>query len=74
MRGRGRGGKQTVYTNIFQGDNNWPAISQALKKVNYDGWLIAETEARYRYATDQQFFDLSRAMDRVISGNMPLAT
>jgi L-ribulose-5-phosphate 3-epimerase len=74
MRGRGRGGQQTVYTNIFQGDNNWPAIRNALKKVQYDGWLIAETEARYKFAIDQQFFDLSHAMDRIISGDMPLAT
>lgn len=74
MRGRGRGGGQTVYTNIFQGDNNWPAIATALKKVAYDGWLIVETPARYKYAVDQQFFDLSRALDRIISGNVPLAT
>jgi L-ribulose-5-phosphate 3-epimerase len=74
MRGRGRAGGQTVYTNIFQGDNNWPAIERALRKVQYDGWLIAETSARYKYAIDQQFFDFSRAMDRIISGDMPLAT
>lgn len=74
LRGRGRGGGQTVYTTIFQGDNDWPAIHQALKKVHYDGWLIAETPARYKYAIDQQFFDLSLALDRVISGNMPRET
>jgi L-ribulose-5-phosphate 3-epimerase len=73
MRGRGRGGGQTVYTNIFQGDNNWPAIANALKKVAYDGWLIAETPARYKYAVDQQFFDLSKALDRIVSGDMPPA-
>ncbi len=73
LRGRGRGGGQTVYTNIFQGDNDWPAINRALHKVQYDGWLIAETGAKYKYATDQQFFDLSRAMDRIISGDLPLA-
>jgi L-ribulose-5-phosphate 3-epimerase len=74
MRGRGRGGGETVYTNIFQGDNNWPAIANALRKVAYDGWLIAETPARYKYAVDQQFFDLARALDRIVSGNMPMAT
>jgi L-ribulose-5-phosphate 3-epimerase len=74
MRGRGRGGGQTVYTNIFQGDNNWPAIANALRKVAYDGWLIAETPATYKYAVDQQFFDLARALDRIVSGNMPMAT
>ncbi|MBV8550905.1 MAG: sugar phosphate isomerase/epimerase [Acidobacteriaceae bacterium] len=67
---RGRCGKQSVYTNIFLGDNNWRAIRDALTKVGYSGWLIAEMEARYRYAPDQQVYDTSAAMTRVISGNL----
>src|SRR6266480_1629803 len=65
---RGRCGDQSVYTNLFLGDNNWPAIRGAITKVGYDGWLVAEMEARYRYAPDQQFYDTARAMDRLISG------
>jgi hexulose-6-phosphate isomerase len=68
MRHRGRCGDQSVYTNIFLGDNNWPAIRAALDKVGYNGWLIAEMEARYRFAPDQQFFDTAAAMDRFIAG------
>ncbi len=67
---RGRCGEQSVYTNIFLGDNNWRAIRDAFDRVNYDGWLIAEMEARYRFAPDQQIFDCSAAMARVISGNL----
>ncbi len=67
LRHRGRSGNQSVYTNIFLGDNDWPAIRQAMNKVNYDGWLIAEMEARYRYAPDQQIFDTSAALDRFIA-------
>ena len=67
---RGRCGSESVYTNFFLGDNNWPAIRAALSKVGYDGWLIAEMEARYRYALDQQFYDTSAAMDRLISGRL----
>jgi L-ribulose-5-phosphate 3-epimerase len=67
MRHRGRCGDQSVYTNIFLGDNNWPAIRAALDKVGYNGWLIAEMEARYRFAPDQQFFDTAAAMDRFIA-------
>jgi hexulose-6-phosphate isomerase len=70
LRHRGRCGDQSVYTNLFLGDNNWPAIRAALSKVGYDGWIIAEMESRYRYAPDQQFFDTSAAMSRFISGNM----
>src|ERR1700685_2002214 len=70
LKHRGRCGDQSVYTNIFLGDNNWRAIRDAFTKVNYDGWVIAEMEAKYRYAQDQQIYDTSAAMDRVISGNL----
>jgi L-ribulose-5-phosphate 3-epimerase len=59
-----------VYTSLFIGDNNWPAIRAAIKKVNYDGWLIAEMEARYKYAQDQQFFDTAADIDRLIAGSL----
>jgi len=70
MKKRGRCGDQSVYTNLFLGDNNWPAIRGAMTKVGYDGWLVAEMEARYRYAPDQQFYDTAQAMDRLISGRL----
>ena len=70
LKHRGRCGDQSVYTNLFLGDNNWPAIRAAMSKVGYDGWLIAEMESRYRYALDQQFYDTSQAMDRLISGRL----
>lgn len=69
MKKRGRCG-DSVYTNIFLGDNNWAAIRAALAKVGYDGWLVAEMERRYRFAPDQQFYDTSAAMDRVITGRL----
>jgi hexulose-6-phosphate isomerase len=67
LKHRGRSGDQSVYTNIFLGDNNWPAIRAALDKVGYDGWIIAEMEARYRFAQDQQFWDTAAAFDRFIA-------
>jgi sugar phosphate isomerase/epimerase len=70
LRHRGRCGDQSVYTNIFLGDNNWAAIRAALDKVGYGGWLIAEMEARYRFAPDQQFYDTAAAMDRFITSRM----
>ena len=70
MKHRGRCGDQSVYTNLFLGDNNWPAIRAAMTKVGYDGWLVAEMESRYRYALDQQFYDTANAMDRLISGRL----
>lgn len=70
LKHRGRSGNQSVYTNLFLGDNDWPAIRAAMTKVGYDGWLVAEMEARYRYAADQQFQDTARALDRLISGRL----
>lgn len=70
MKHRGRCGQESVYTNLFLGDNNWRAIRDAMTKVNYDGWIIAEMEARYRYAPDQQVYDTSAAMTRLITGQL----
>jgi L-ribulose-5-phosphate 3-epimerase len=70
LKHRGRCGEQSVYTNIFLGDNDWRAIRSAFEKVGYDGWLIAEMESRYRYAPDQQFFDTAAAMNRLIAGTL----
>jgi L-ribulose-5-phosphate 3-epimerase len=65
MRKRGYGGG-SVYTNIFLGDNDWPAIMRALRKVGYDSYLVAEMEQRYRYCPDQQFYDTSAGLTRLI--------
>lgn len=70
LKHRGRSGDQSVYTNLFLGDNDWAAIRAAMRKVNFDGWVIAEMEARYRFARDQQFHDTAAAMDRLIAGNL----
>ena len=70
LRHRGRCGDESVYTNLFLGDNNWRAIREAFQKVGYDGWIIAEMESRYRFAHDQQFYDTATAMDRFISGRL----
>lgn len=67
---RGRCGDQSVYTNLFLGDNNWPAIRAAMSKVGYDGWLVAEMEDRYHYAKDQQFYDTAAAIDRLVAGRL----
>lgn len=49
---------------LADGDNDWPAIMQALDDIGYDGWAIAEVgggdEARLR--------DVSARMDRCFAG------
>ncbi len=66
LKHRGRCGEQSVYTNIFMGDNDWRAIRNAMTKVGYDGWLIAEMEAKYKFAPDQQVYDTGAALTRLI--------
>jgi hexulose-6-phosphate isomerase len=67
---RGHCDEDTTATALFMGDNDWPAIRAAMKKVNYDGWLISEPIPRYHYARDQQFYDTSAALDRFIAGTL----
>ena len=67
---RGRCGNQSVYTNIFLGDNNWRAIRNAMTKIGYNGWLIAEMEERYHYAPDQQVYDTAAALNWLITENL----
>jgi hypothetical protein len=45
-------------------------IRAAMDKARYDGWLIAEMEARYRYAPEQQFIDTAAALSRFIDRQM----
>jgi hexulose-6-phosphate isomerase len=66
LRHRGRCGHESVYTNIFLGDNDWPKIRAAFDQVGYNGWICAEIEP-YRFAPDQQLFDTSAALDRFIA-------
>ena len=58
----------TTATALFLGDNDWPAIRVAMKKIGYDGWLIAEPIPRYHFARDQQFYHVSVALDRFVAG------
>jgi hypothetical protein len=38
-----------------------------MTRIGYNGWLIAEMEAKYRYAPDQQVYDTAAALNRLIS-------
>lgn len=65
---RGHSDEDTTSTCLFLGDNDWPAIRNALDEIGYDGWLIAEPVPRYRYARDLQFYEAAAAIDRFIAG------
>lgn len=64
---RGHSDEETTSTCLFLGDNDWPAIRNALDEIGYDGWLIAEPHPRYKYARDLQFYQFAAAIDRFIA-------
>lgn len=50
--------------NLLEGDNNWPEVMKAVKKVNHQGgWLIAEVNGGDR----NRLKDISERMDKIIS-------
>ena len=63
---RGHSDEDTTSTCLFLGDNDWPAIREALDEIGYDGWLIAEPY-RYKYARDLPGSESAAAIDRFIS-------
>lgn len=49
---------------LLEGDNNWPEVMKAVKKVNHQGgWLIAEVSGGDR----NRLKDISTRMDKIIS-------
>jgi len=49
---------------LGEGDNDWPAIMQALDDIGYDGWAIAEVGGGDRLRLQ----DVSARMDRCFAG------
>ena len=49
---------------ILKGDNNWPAVMQAIREIDYSGgWLTVEVEGGNRKRLQQ----ISKEMDEIIS-------
>lgn len=53
--------------NLLEGDNDWPAVMQALDEIGYEGWGIVE-QYRPPGMSDLAFLkDLSQRMDRIFA-------
>jgi L-ribulose-5-phosphate 3-epimerase len=48
---------------IGDGDNDWPAVMQALREIGYTGWACAEVKGGGR----ERLADISQRMDRVFA-------
>lgn len=61
-------GDLTGFVGLLQGDVNWPAVMDALRAINYDGWVTAEVLPAYRYYGERLIHETSAAMDAILSG------
>ena len=57
------------WTNIGEGDINWPEVRRALTEINYSGYITTELPRR-----DAAYLkDLSARLDRFLAGEPPVA-
>lgn len=54
------------FTNLLQGDVNWPGVVSALREVNYDDYLTAEIMPPYRFCPEKLIYDISSSLDGIL--------
>jgi len=54
------------FVDLLAGDVNYPAVTAALEKVGYDGWVSAEMIPNYKYYTKTIIYNTSNAMDAIL--------
>ncbi len=54
------------FVDLLAGDVNWPAVTDALAKIGYDGWVSAEMIPNYAHYTETIIYNTSNAMDRIL--------
>jgi L-ribulose-5-phosphate 3-epimerase len=62
-------GSAAGFVDLLSGDVNFPAVIDQLKKVGYDGFVIAEMippAPFYKYYPEQLIFNTSESMDRIL--------
>jgi L-ribulose-5-phosphate 3-epimerase len=56
-----------AFTYLFQGDVPWERVMEALREIQFEGYLVAEVPP-YRYFPEETIWDISRKMDLLIEG------
>jgi hexulose-6-phosphate isomerase len=57
------------WTNLGEGDVDWPAVRAALAEVKYEGWVTAEISGG-----DAAYLkDVVARLDRIFAGQKPVA-
>lgn len=59
-------GNSRGFTNLLQGDVNWPGVISALREVGYDGYLTAEIMPPYNFYPEKLVYDISSSLDWIL--------
>jgi len=54
------------FVDLLAGDVNYPAVTEALAAIGYDGWVSAEMIPNYKYYTETIIYNTSKAMDAIL--------
>jgi hexulose-6-phosphate isomerase len=69
---RGEIGNATGFTrHLLDGAVNWPGIMDALREIDYDGWVIAEITPPAPHYPEKVIYDVSSTMDWILEGGQP---
>lgn len=56
------------FVELLTGDVQWDKVLEALNAIGYNGWASAEMCPPYKLYPDQNIYNASSAMDRILSG------
>ena len=54
------------FVDLLAGDVNYPAVTEALASVGYDGWVTAEMIPAYKYYSEAIIYNTSYAMEKIL--------
>lgn len=54
------------FVDLLSGDVNYPAVTDALNGIGYDGWVSAEMIPNYKYYPEALIYNTSLAMDKIL--------
>ncbi len=58
------------FVDILSGDVNWREVRRALDDIGYDGWVTGEMIPQYKQGSDQQIYNTSGAIGRIVRGEL----
>lgn len=65
-------GNLTGFTrHLLDGDVDWPAVTRAMRRIGYDGWVTAEVTPPAPHYPDKVIRDLASTMDWILAEGPP---